>query len=84
MMVFTTISIPVISESNDNKIFGREHIRVIGRNFHFCEDDGDLYGHVFIGFVGIKIVYNVDIVIPNENIKFIIMSNHFLNCIYTV
>jgi len=38
-----TIIIPVVSEPTDAGLFGRTHIRAIGRNFHICDDDGGLY-----------------------------------------
>ena len=40
MMLFTTITIPVVAETNDEGVFGRTHLRAIGRNFHICDDDG--------------------------------------------
>jgi hypothetical protein len=82
MMLVSSITIPVIAETNDAGIFGRTHLRAIGRNFHICDDDGGLYGHIFIGFEGYKLIFNEDIYIPEESIKLIIMTNHFVNCIY--
>ena len=77
-----TIIIPVVSEPTDAGLFGRTHIRAIGRNFHICDDDGGLYGHIFIGLKGFKLVFNEDIVIPKENIRWVELTKHRLNCVY--
>jgi len=80
--LLTTVTIPVVSEPTDAGILGRTHIRAIGRNFHICDDDGGLYGHIFIGLKGFKLVFNEDIVIPEENIRWIELTKHTLNCVY--
>jgi len=80
--LLTTITIPVVSEPTDAGILGRTHIRAIGRNFHICDDDGGLYGHIFIGLKGFKLVFNEDIVIPEENIRWIELTKLTLNCVY--
>ncbi len=77
-----TIIIPVVSEPTDAGLFGRTRIRAIGRNFHICDDDGGLYGHIFIGLKGFKLVFNEDIVIPKENIRWVELTKHRLNCVY--
>ena len=76
------VGFSVISEIDEKGIFGRTHIRAIGNNFHICDDDGGLYGHIFIGFKGFKLVFNEDIVIPEENIRWIVMTKNTLNCVY--
>ena len=77
-----TILIPVVAEKTDAGLFGRTHIRAIGRNFHICDDDGGVYGHIFIGLKGFKLVFNEDIVIPEENIRWVELTKHRLNCVY--
>jgi len=48
-----------------------------------CEEDGGLYGHIFIGFDGLKLVFNKDLYIPEENIRFILIINSFyVHCKY--
>lgn len=81
-LLMTSISIPVISEEEEDIILDRTHIRAIGINFHVCSEDGGVYGHIFIGFKGIRLVFNEDINIPKEDIIFITMTKHILNCIY--
>jgi hypothetical protein len=80
--LLTTITITVVSEPTDTGILRRTHIRAIGRNFHICDDDGGVYGHIFIGLKGFKIVFNEDIVIPEENIRWVKLTRHTLNCVY--
>ena len=82
LMLVISIAIPTSSETNEKGLFGRVHIRAIGRNFHICEDDGGVYGHIFLGLKGFKIIFNEDIVIPEENIRWIVMTRHTLNCVY--
>ncbi len=82
MMLCITFTIPIVSEPNDAGILGRTRIRAIGRNFHICDDDGGLYGHIFIGLKGFKLVFNEDIVIPEENIRWVELTRHRLNCVY--
>ena len=82
MMLLITTAIPVSSELEENGILGRKHIRAIGYNFHFNDDDRAIYGHILIGFKGIKIVYDEDIFIPEDAIRFVVMSQLTLNCIY--
>ena len=90
MMFFTTITIPVLSESNNAGILGRTHIKAIG-SFHFCEDDGNLYGYIFIGCIDFKPVFNLDIEICKDCIKRIVLGGFstsseteiyfYLNCV---
>ena len=80
--LLATITIPVVAEPTDTGILRRTHIRAIGRNFHICDDDGGLYGHIFIGLKGFKLVFNEDIVIPEENIRWVELTRHRLNCVY--
>ena len=82
MILLITTAIPVSSELEENGILGRTHIRAIGYNFHICEDDRGIYGHVIIGFKGLKPVINEDIYIPEDTIRFVVMSKLTLNCIY--
>jgi hypothetical protein len=87
----TTITIPISAESNESKVLSRTHIRAIGR-FAICEEDNVLYGHIFFGFLGVKPVFNLDIEICQDSIRWIIMSGfsindvvtyRFLNCVVT-
>ena len=80
LMVFTAVTIPVAAEQNDEEIIGRTRITAIG-TFSHCDVDGVVYGHIFIGFIGIKPVFNLDIEICDDTIGLIIMSNHFLHCV---
>jgi hypothetical protein len=81
-------TIPVLADSNETGIFGRTHIRAIG-SFSICEDEQVLYGHIFVGFIGIKPVFNIDIEICEDSIKRIVMGGisttpglyFYLNCI---
>ena len=82
MILLTSLSFPVTSETNDAEFFGRTRLHSIGWNFHICPDDGGLYGHILIGFRGIKPVFNEDIYIPNENIIWIVMTKNILTCLY--
>lgn len=90
-LLLTTITIPIIAEPNETEILGRTHIRAIG-NFAICEEDNVLYGHIFIGFIGLQPVFNLDIEICEDSIKWIIMTGfsvngvrtyRFLNCVIT-
>ncbi|MFE3846294.1 hypothetical protein ACFL1L_05510 [Thermoplasmatota archaeon] len=70
-------------KSSEEGLFGRTNLRAFGRNFHVCDEDGGLYGHISIGFKGLKPVFNEDIYIPAESIKLILMVNSFyVHCIY--
>ncbi len=83
IIMLISLAVPVTSESNEKGLFGRTNLRAIGRNFHVCEEDGGLYGHIFIGLKGLKPVFNEDIYIPEENIKFILIINSFyVHCKY--
>ena len=79
MMLLTTVTFPAIAETDEPRILGRTHIRAIG-SFAHCEDDQVVYGHIFIGMIGLKPVFNLNIEICDDCIKWIIMTNHFLNC----
>jgi len=91
MMLFTTITIPVVAEPNDAGILGRTHIRAIG-SFSISEENGNLIGHVFIGFIDFQPVFNLDIEICKDSIKRNVMvgfsvgsgtGNFFyLNCVF--
>ena len=65
MMVITSISTIVVAEPNDTENLGRTHIRAIG-SFSICDEEKVLYGHILIGFIGIKPVNNLDIEICEE------------------
>jgi hypothetical protein len=80
MMLFTTITIPIAASSNDEDIIGRTRINAIG-TFAHCDTDGIVYGHIFIGFIGIRPVFNLNIEICDDTISSIIMMNHFLHCV---
>lgn len=80
MMVFSAVTIPVVAEQNDEEIIERTRITAMG-TFAHCDVDGVVYGHIFIGFIGIKPVFNLDIEICDDTIGLIIMSNHFLHCV---
>lgn len=81
LMVFTAVTMPVVAEPNDEETFGKKtRITAIG-TFAHCDVDGVVYGHIFIGFIGIKPVFNFDIQICDDTIGLIIMSNHFLHCV---
>ena len=82
IMLIITIAVPVASEVEENGFLGRVHIRAIGNNFHICDDDGGVYGHIFIGLKGMKLVFNEDIVIPEDSIRWVVMNKHILNCVY--
>ena len=83
IMISTSLTLPVTSETNEKGLFGRTNLRAIGRNFHICEEDGGLYGHIFIGLKGFKPVFNQDIYIPEESIRFIFIINSFyVHCKY--
>ena len=83
-ILLTSATITVISETNEEGLFGRTHLKAIGRNFHICDEDGGLYGHIFIGLKGFKPIFNEDIYIPAESIRLIIMTRHFVYCIYNL
>ena len=83
LIMLISLILPVTSETNQKGLFGRTNLRAIGINFHICEEDGGLYGHIFIGLKGLKPVFNEDIYIPEENIRFIFMINSFyVHCKY--
>jgi len=90
MMVITSISTIVVAEPNDTENLGRTHIRAIGR-FSYCDDEEVLYGHIFIGLMGFQPVYNLDIEINGDSIRWVIMRGfgvgqdaqvyRYLNCV---
>lgn len=91
MLLLTTTTGFVASKSNDAGILNRTHIRAIG-TFHICEDDGNLYGHIIIGFKNFKPVLNSDIEINKDSITWIVLSGFssnsetaiyiFVNCVF--
>jgi hypothetical protein len=82
-IIVTSATLTVTSETSEKGLFGRINLRAIGRNFHVCEEDGGLYGHIFIGINGLKPVFNEDIYIPEENIRFIFIINSvYVHCKY--
>jgi hypothetical protein len=83
MMAFAAVIFPVAAESNNPIPRGRYRVTAIG-TFELCETDGVLYGHIVIGIKGFKPVFFYDFEIGFEAIRFIIMSNHFLHCVYIV
>ncbi len=90
MMLLTTITIPIVAESNETKILGRTHIRAIGI-FAICEEDEVLYGHIFIGLIGLKPVFNLDIEYDEDSIRWIVLAGfgvgedvqvyRYINCV---
>ena len=90
MMVLTTITGPVVAKPNEKTILGRTHIRAIG-SFAICEEDEVLYGHILIGLMGLKPVFNLDIEYDTDSIRWIVLAGwgvgedvqvyHFLNCV---
>ncbi len=82
-IILISATLPVTSETMEKGLFGKTNLRAVGRNFHICEEDGGLYGHIFIGFDGLKLVFNKDLYIPEENIRFILIINSFyVHCKY--
>ena len=81
-ILLTSATISVTSETTEEGLFGRTHLIAIGRNFHICPDDGGLYGRIFMGLDGLKTVFIKDIYIPAESIRLIVMTNHFVYCVY--
>ena len=87
MMLFTTFTIPLVAETNDTDLFGKTHIKAIGR-FYICEEEQVLYGHILVGRIGLKPVYNLDIEICEDSIRRIVMGGissnpglyFYLNC----
>jgi len=90
MMLFTTITVPIVAESNETKILGRTHIRAIG-SFAICEEDKVLFGHIFIGLIGLKPVFNLDIEYDEDSIRWIVLAGfgvgedvqvyRYINCV---
>ena len=80
MMLFTAITIPIVASSNDEEILGRTRINAIG-TFAHCDTDKVYYGHIFIGVIGFRPVFNLNIEICDDTIGLIIMTNHFLHCV---
>ena len=78
MLLSTTTIISIASKSNDAGILGRIHIRAIG-DFYISEDDDNLYGHIFIGFKNFKPVFNSDIEINKDSIKWIVLGGFSSN-----
>ena len=77
-ILLTSVTIPVTSDTTNIEPFGRTRIRAIGRDFHICEDDRGLYGHVLIGIKGFELIINEDIYIPNEHLRLLIVTNHMI------
>ena len=90
MMLLTTITGQVVAEPNETKILGRTHIKAIG-SFAICEEDEILYGHIFIGLIGLKLVFNSNIEYNLNSIRWIVLAGvgvgedvqvyHYLNCV---
>ena len=82
MFLFTAITIPIVASINENdeEILGRTRINAIG-TFAHCDTDGIVYGHIFLGVIGIRPVFNLNIEICDDTISSIIMMNHFLHCV---
>jgi hypothetical protein len=80
IMLLTMAAVPVNSEKSDTTFFGRKHITAIGK-FVLSDEDKVVYGHIFIGFIGIKPVVNLEIEFSYDNIVLIIMAKHFIHCV---
>jgi len=64
----------------ETKILGRTHIRALG-TFENCEKNNVVYGHIFVGMIGFKLVINKDVEICMKSIRWIVMTDHSLNCV---
>jgi hypothetical protein len=71
-----------IGKSTEKEGFSRVHLRALG-TFQSCEESQVIYGHILIGVNGLKIVINEDIEVSMDDIKWIIMTKHLLNCVIT-
>ena len=90
MMLITSVSTIVVAEPNDTENLGRTRIRAIG-SFSYCDDEEVLYGHIFIGLMGFQPVFNLDIEINGNSIRWLIMRGfgvgqdvqvyRYLNCV---
>jgi hypothetical protein len=81
-VLIASATISVTSETTEEGSLGRTRLIAIGRNFHICPDDGGLYGHIFMGLDGLKPVFFKNIHIPEESLRVIIITNHFVYCSY--
>ena len=81
MMLSIAVTLPVVGETNEPEILGRTRILAIG-TFAHCDDDQIVYGHIFIGLIGLKPVFNLNIEICDETIKNVVMTNHLLRCVF--
>ena len=61
---------------------GRTHIRAFGK-FAVCEEDNVVYGKIFFGFIGLQPVFNLDIEICQDSIRWIVMSGFSINDVVT-
>lgn len=82
IMLMATLSISVIADQNDSQILSRTHIRAFGK-FDVSEEDNVVYGKIFFGFIGLQPVFNLDIEICQDSIKWIIMSGFSINGVRT-
>jgi hypothetical protein len=82
LLVFSVFTIPIIAEPNNIEPVGRTKIIAIG-TFAHCDTDEIVYGHIFIGLIGIRPVFNSNIEICDNSISSIIMMNHFIRCVVT-
>ena len=80
MIVFTAVSIQAVTNLENEELIGKTRIKAIG-TFAHCDIDGIVYGHIFIGVMGIVPVFNFDIEICDDKISSIIMTNHLLYCV---
>ena len=64
----------------ETEILGRTHIRAVG-TFENCEKNNVVYGHIFVGMIGFKLVINKDVEFCMKSIKWIVMTEHSLNCV---
>ena len=81
ILLFTSITYPVIAENDEDKTLAENHILAIG-TFAHCDIDEVVYGYVLIGFDGLTPIFNTNIQIPDDSIQRVTVRNHFLNCVY--
>jgi len=81
ILLLTTITLPAMAENDEDKILAEKHILALG-TFSHCDDEKVVYGHVFIGFMGLSPFFNANIQICDDSIQSLTLRNHFLNCVY--
>ena len=74
------VDVNICKTDYETASLGRTHIRAVG-TFENCEKNNVVYGHIFIGMIGFKIVINKDVEFCMKSIKWIVMTEHSLNCV---